>query len=167
MAKKKVDPNDPTVGLNARQRRFCEEYVIDFKPGAAVVRAGYKMKDPEQGAQVFLQKPHIRRYIDELTRTKEAKIMSVNPEYVVQKTLDGIDKSDNLNNMNAYFRGIELLARHLGMLRDKTEISGPDGNALQIEQKSKEDAAAVIAALKSMKNKSLRVVGGTDIEDNE
>lgn len=162
MARKKVDENDPTVGLNARQRRFCEEYVIDFKAGPAAIRAGYRMKDPIQGANVFLQKPHIRRYIDHLTQSKEAKIMSVDPDYVLQRVIEIIDKTGAKDTDK--LRGLELLARHLGMLRDKTEISGPDGQALQIEQRQREDAAAVIAALKGMKKK-LRVVGGRDTEE--
>lgn len=33
---------DPTTGLNPMQRRFCDEYLMDFDAGAAYLRAGYK-----------------------------------------------------------------------------------------------------------------------------
>lgn len=33
---------DPVTGLNPMQRRFCDEYLMDFDAGAAYLRAGYK-----------------------------------------------------------------------------------------------------------------------------
>jgi phage terminase small subunit len=33
---------DPSTGLNPMQRRFCDEYLMDFDAGAAYLRAGYK-----------------------------------------------------------------------------------------------------------------------------
>lgn len=33
---------DPATGLNPMQRRFCDEYLLDFDAGAAYLRAGYK-----------------------------------------------------------------------------------------------------------------------------
>lgn len=33
---------DPATGLNPMQRRFCDEYLMDFDAGAAYLRAGYK-----------------------------------------------------------------------------------------------------------------------------
>lgn len=33
---------DPVTGLNPMQRRFCDEYLLDFDAGAAYLRAGYK-----------------------------------------------------------------------------------------------------------------------------
>ncbi len=119
--------------LTVRQRRFCEEYVIDYDGTAASIRAGYSPKWADRQAHLLLKHEGIATYIDHLTRSKEAKIVSVNPDYVIQKVLTGIDKAENNNNLTAFFRGLELLARHLGMLTDKTEITGKDGGAIQTQ----------------------------------
>jgi phage terminase small subunit len=41
---RKLNPRtvDPVTGLNDRQRRFCDEYLIDFRPSKAYLRAGYE-----------------------------------------------------------------------------------------------------------------------------
>jgi hypothetical protein len=100
-----------------------------------------------------------------LTKSKEARISTVDPDYIVTRILDIVNK-DNAKDGDK-LRGLELLARHLGMLRDKTEISGPDGGAIEM-QRVKEESLAVINALKSMSRKKLAVVGGSDyVEDEE
>lgn len=149
--------------LTVRQTRFCEEYVIDFNAKAAAIRAGYATKWADRQAHLLMLKPEIRAYIDHLSMSKTAKIVSVDPDYVLQRITAVIDKEGTKDG--DVLRGLELLARHLGMLRDKTEISGPDGGAIEMEQRVKQESAAVIDALKSMSKKKLKVVGGTDTED--
>lgn len=151
--------------LTVRQTRFCEEYVIDFNAKAAAIRAGYATKWADRQAHLLMLKDEIRAYIDHLSQSKEAKIVSVDPDYVLQRITKVIDKEGTKDG--DILRGLELLARHLGMLRDRTEISGPDGEAIRMEQRIKEESAAVVAALKSMRDKKLKVVGGTDVDGDE
>lgn len=155
--------------LTIRQLRFCEEFNVDYDAKAAAIRAGYSPKWADRQAHQLIKHEGCRYYINHLTQSKEAKLVSVNPDYVVQKVVAGIDKSDKMHNMGGYFRGLELLARHLGMLRDKTEISGPDGKSIEIEQRTREEVADVINHLRAMKNKNkrLKVVGGTDLEEED
>lgn len=150
--------------MSVRERRFCEEYVIDFNATAACRRAGYNSpKYLDRFGTIMLARPHIKYYVEFLTQSKEAKITAVDPDYIVGKILTIVNKEGARDGDK--LRGLELLARHLGMLRDKTEISGPDGEAIQMEQRTAENSAAVIAALKSIKTKKLRVVGGTDTDE--
>lgn len=147
--------------MTARELSFCHEYVTDFNATAAAKRAGYTGDYIDRAAGVVMSRPHIKYYIQHLCQSKAAKIMTVDPDFVVQKILEVVNKGTVRDGDK--LRGLELLARHLGMLRDKTEISGPDGGAIEMEQRTKEDSAAVIAALRNMKKK-LRVVGGTEME---
>lgn len=152
--------------LTVRQLRFCEEYVIDFNASAAALRAGYATKWADRYASILLHNEGVRYYIDHLSKSKEAKIVSIDPDYIVKRVLDIVDKDDTRDGDK--LRGLELLARHLGMLRDKTEISGPDGKALEIEQRTREEVSQVIAALQSMgRRERLKVVGGTDSSDGD
>lgn len=50
--------------LNAQQRRFVDEYLIDFNTTAAAARAGYSMKNTSVGNRL-MRKPYIA---DEVTK---------------------------------------------------------------------------------------------------
>lgn len=125
-------------GLNVKQRRFCEEYLVDYNASAAIVRAGYTCKYPARQGYQLLQNPAIRACIDALTLQKADQSI-VKPEYVINKIVKTIEKAEQQSNHNAVLRGCELMARHLGMFIERQEISGPNGNA--IELKAVRDAA--------------------------
>jgi phage terminase small subunit len=42
------------------------------------------------------------------------------------------------------------IGKHLGMFRERVELTGKDGNAIEFEQKVKEDADAVASAIASL-----------------
>jgi phage terminase small subunit len=122
--------------LSYRQRRFCEEYVIDFKGSAAAIRAGYAPKWADRQAHLLMLHRGVERYIDHLQMSKESKIVSISPDYLIQKLMDimarpGIRTADEL-------RAIEMAMKHLGMFVDRTEITGKDGDAIRIEQQKVE-----------------------------
>lgn len=119
--------------LNTRQRRFCEEYVISFNAADADVKAGFKSKYPNKHGYQLLRHPGIRACIDQLTLERAEKSV-VKPEYVVNKIVKTIEKAEKDNNHNATLRGCELLARHLGMFIERQEISGPNGDPIQLKQ---------------------------------
>lgn len=52
--------------LNAKQIRFCEEYVVDFNATAAAGRAGYSKKTARSMGSENLTKPDIKIKIEEL-----------------------------------------------------------------------------------------------------
>lgn len=52
--------------LNAKQIRFCEEYVIDFNATAAAIRAGYSKKTARSIASENLTKPDIIKKVESL-----------------------------------------------------------------------------------------------------
>lgn len=124
--------------LNPRQRRFCEEYIISYNAADAVVKAGYNCKYPNRMGYQMLRNPGVRACVDQMT-LQRADQSVIKPEYVVNKIVKTIEKAEKDNNHNAVLRGCELMARHLGMFIERTEISGPNGNA--IELKAVRDAA--------------------------
>lgn len=65
------EPVNPTprrkTSLNVRQERFALEYLVDFDPGAAYLRAGYGAKDAETAASAgrrLLRNVRVRDLID-------------------------------------------------------------------------------------------------------
>lgn len=140
--------------LSPRQARFCEEYIVDFDATAAYIRAGYSPNAAMQGAANLRKNEGVLAYIEYLSLSKQAKIVSVNPDYVLQKVTEIISKADTKDGDK--LRGLELLARHLGMFIDRTEITGKDGEAIRVEQQQiEQDKASVVNLLKSMRDKNI------------
>lgn len=138
--------------LTVRQRRFAEEYVIDFNGQAAAIRAGYTTKHPEKIATALLRHEGVAYLIDSFTRSKEAKIVSVDPDYIIQQVVAIISGPDAKNADR--LRGLELLARHLGMFIDRTELTGKDGGPLEYRQKVEEDAQTFTNLLKQLQERA-------------
>lgn len=56
--------------LNERQKRFCDEYLIDLNATQAAIRAGYSEKTANRIASENLSKPDILAYIDERKKAR-------------------------------------------------------------------------------------------------
>lgn len=119
--------------LTERQRRFVEEYLVDYNGSAAVKRAGYNTKHPARLAIEMLKHPGIKAAIDQLT-IQRAGESTIKPDYVMNKLQRTIEKAEVDGNHNAVLRGCEILARALGMFIERKEISGPNGDAIQYKQ---------------------------------
>lgn len=141
------------IALSPRQRRFCDEYTVDFNGAAAAVRAGYSTRYPDRQAHLLLKNQGIATYVDYLTASKAAKIMSVDPDYVIQGITKIVGK-ENVRDGDA-LRGYELLARILGMFIDRQELTGKDGGPLEVEQrrKTEEEADAFTNMIKNIGDK--------------
>jgi hypothetical protein len=119
--------------LTVRQRRFVEEYLVDFNGAAAVDRAGYNTKHSARLAYEMLAHPGIKAALDQMTIERASESV-LKPEYVMNKLQKTIEKAELDNNHNAVLRGCEIMARALGMFIERKEISGPDGQAIQLKQ---------------------------------
>lgn len=51
--------------MNAKQKRFCDEYLIDCNATQAAIRAGYSKKTANEQAARLLANVNIKSYIDE------------------------------------------------------------------------------------------------------
>ena len=130
--------------LSDRQRKFCEEYLVDLVATQAVIRAGYQTKYPNRVAFQLMENPAIRITIDAL-RAERSKGTDVTKDFVLQKLQKILRKAEEDNNLSAAIRTLELLGRHLSLFVDRQEISDPDGEAIQVQQqKVKEEADSFV-----------------------
>jgi phage terminase small subunit len=145
---KAVENNDiPALklALSPRQLAFCHEYVVDFNGSAAVIRAGYSRNHSDRQAYQLLQNKGVRLMIEHLSLSKEAAITAIDPDYVISKVTEIIGKEGTKDGDR--LRGLELLARHLGMFIDRQEITGKDGGAIEVEQRRVEQEAQEFKSL--------------------
>jgi phage terminase small subunit len=68
--------------LSPKQQRFVEEYLVDLNASAAMLRAGYKSKNPNVDASKLLAKPSIVAAVSAL-RDAESKKLGITRERVL------------------------------------------------------------------------------------
>lgn len=150
------DADELFKALTPRQSAFAQEYIKDFNGQAAAQRAGYTGANLNKQAHQMLTHPGIRRAIDTLLEERN-KNLNVDIAWVVRKltrTLERCETEDNFNP-TAVLRSAELLGKYLGMFIDRQEISGPDGEAIKLEQKIREDANDFAERIKKLSESSV------------
>jgi len=169
--------------MKDKQKRFCNEYLIDLNATQAAIRAGYSKKTAYSIGGELLKKPEIQEYLSkrqearqvrtEITQDKVLKELAIvafadatnyakvvekqattdkggvvqplydaNGEPVIYRTVE-LEITDNLSDdqkralavikkgrdgleqkPHDKVRALELLGRHLGMFKDKVDVSG-------------------------------------------
>ena len=139
----------PTKGkgskLSAKMELFVQEYLVDLNASAAVERAGYKTRNKNKMGAELLRHPLVSAKIKE-AKDERAERMELTSDYVLNKLVDIVEKTES-GNPQAALRGLELLGKHLGLYRDRQEISGPDGESIKMEQKINEDVRDFTSSL--------------------
>lgn len=129
--------------LTIRERAFCREYMVDRNGAQAARRAGYaggkNDANYKRTAHHVSRRPLVRAYIDFLQREKVGSSVAYDSDYVLSRIAEIINKEGAKDSDK--LRGLELLAKHLGMFIDRTELTGKDGGALEIENKKAEQTA--------------------------
>ncbi len=59
--------------MNAKQKRFCEEYLIDLNATQAAIRAGYSVKTATVIANENLRKPYIQQHIEQRMKVRSER----------------------------------------------------------------------------------------------
>lgn len=169
--------------MTERQKRFCNEYLIDLNVTQAAIRAGYTPKYANKKAYELLDKPEIKEYLDkkikdrgqrtEITQDKVVNELAAiafsnasdffkvidktvtvggsivlddegNPRTYKDVEFVNTDKLSEANKkvissikqgsngleikLNDKLKALELLGKHLGMFKDKVELSGNVNN---------------------------------------
>jgi phage terminase small subunit len=62
--------------MTAKQRRFCDEYLIDLNATQAAIRAGYSKRSAKQIGEENLSKHDLKKYIDSRMAEKESELIA-------------------------------------------------------------------------------------------
>lgn len=130
--------------MTEKQKRFCEEYLIDTNATKAAERAGYSKKTAYSIGIENLRKPEIKAYLDEQLakmhdeRTADAKevmeyltsVMRGESEaeiVVVEGIGDGASEARRFMKApdeKERLKAAELLGKRYGLFRDKMDVTG-------------------------------------------
>lgn len=130
--------------LTAKQRRFCEEYIVDCNATQAAIRAGYKEKYAHTNANKLLQNTTLKQYIDELLEkirnnniadatevmeylTSVVRGKSSSEIVVVEGVGEGCSIARNMQKApdeKERLKAAELLGKRYGLFTDKVEVDG-------------------------------------------
>ena len=111
------------TGLNARQERFCEEYLIDLCAKDAAMRAGYSPTTAGLTGHRLINHDNCKARIDELKaeRRQETKVTA---NQIVQNLRRLAQKCEDVGKTGDAIRANELLGKHIGMFNQDAGKEG-------------------------------------------
>ncbi|OMD92723.1 terminase small subunit [Paenibacillus odorifer] len=120
------------MALTDKQINFVNEYMKDMNGTAAYLRAGYKCTEEaaRRAASRLLTNVDVMSEIGQRTdKMQEESGMSV--QWVLKKYKKIIEKNEDVDP--AVAKGaLDSVAKHYGMFKDKVEVTGEGGGALQV-----------------------------------
>lgn len=124
--------------LSPKMKAFIEEYLISKNASDAVIKAGYKTSNPAQLAAELRNHPLVS---EELAK-REAEVQDereIERDYLLNKLVEVIENTQEKTSDK--LRAIELAGKAIALWRERQEISGPDGDAIKMEQKTQQNVA--------------------------
>lgn len=126
--------------MTAKQKFFCDEYLIDLNATQAAIRAGYSKNYANTNASKLLQITTIKEYIAERMAEKESKLIADQDEVLRYLTavLRGESQAsvlarDEVGAENVIekppdekerLRAAELLGRRYGLFKENLNVKG-------------------------------------------
>ena len=124
--------------MNARQKRFCDEYLIDCNATQAAIRAGYSPKTAKVTGAKMLTNANLKAYIDEqlerIHNKKTADAQEVleyltavmrgqHTEQTLQLIGDGVQKIADIDvSAKERLKAAELIGKRYGMFKDNVNL---------------------------------------------
>jgi phage terminase small subunit len=127
--------------LTAKEKLFCEEYIVDLNQTQAAIRAGYSAKTACSIGSQNLRKLHIQEYIASL-KSKRNEKLNITQEKIINNLLyameiatgerntfvpnrDGTSDELKKTDLPSYLKLQEMLGKHIGFFeKDNKEKEG-------------------------------------------
>lgn len=108
--------------MTDKQKKFCDEYLIDLNATQAAMRAGYSKKTAYSIGDENLRKPELQEYIQKRQKEGQERAEITRGDIIDQlKSIGFVDLDvDNIKATDK-IKALELMARMLGLDKPDTE----------------------------------------------
>jgi len=106
--------------LNSKQKKFCEEYLVDFNATKAAVRAGYSKRSAYSIGHENMQKPKIQRYISQLTGARKLKTKVTSDRVLEELAKIGFAKEGM--KIRHKLKALSMLGKHVGIFDNQPNL---------------------------------------------
>lgn len=106
--------------MTDKQKRFCEEYLIDLNATKAAIRAGYAEKAAYSQGQRLLKNVEVAELITKL-KAKQSERTGITADRVLAELSKlGFADMAEVESFRAAdkLRALELIGKHIGMFKD-------------------------------------------------
>lgn len=126
--------------MNARQKRFCDEYLIDCNATQAAIRAGYSAKTAKITGAKLLTNANLKAYIEEqlekIHNKKTADAQEVleyltavmrgqHTEQVLKLVGEGVQTITDIDvAAKERIKAAELIGKRYGLFKDNLDVGG-------------------------------------------
>ena len=135
--------------LTDRQRRFVEEYLVDLRPAAAAVRAGYSEKHAAATGHRIKNLPHVRAAIAAAMEARSRRCGITQDRVVLELAriaFADISEFVDWDNGGVNLRASrELSPQQTACVAEIVESAGKSGKGLRIKLHGKTQALAALA----------------------
>ena len=125
--------------MTQKQKRFCEEFLVDSNGTQAAIRAGYTKRSASSTGHDNRQKPKIQRYISRLRQARNLRTQVIADRVLVE--LAKITFAEEVINTGYKLKALNMLAKHMD-LYDKQGRENSK-NLQEKEPEPKEDKAPI------------------------
>ena len=131
--------------LTPKMLSFIDAYfgAANFNQHKAIELSDYDCKTKysvHQTAAELMNHPLVHAEIEKRMAKRQQK-SEVKAEYLIGKLLEIIEDAETLEKTTDRLRAIELAGKAIALWKERQEVSGPDGGAIQHEQNIKESVA--------------------------
>lgn len=125
--------NGKGAKLSPKMEMFIEHFLADPQRNAsnAVLKAGYITRNPNRIATDLLRHPLVKAKIDEADNARRER-MEFSADFLLTKLMTIINDPDV--KTNDILRAIELAGKSIALWKERQEISGPDGEAIRVQE---------------------------------
>lgn len=149
-----LGPNSPIpekgkgTKLTQKMIAFIDEYMVSGVVKSAVLAAGYKTNNPTLIGTRLINHPLVSAEIEKRRSERQEK-MEISADYLLHKLINIID-NDQIKTQDQ-LRAIELAGKSIALWKERQEVSGPDGEAIKMEQKIQEDVSDFTARIAKLR----------------
>ncbi len=114
--------------MNVKQKRFCDEYLIDCNATQAAIRAGYSEKSAKSIGSSNLRRQEVKDYIEEQLDTIHSEKLADATEIMEYLTTvlrgENVLEKDNTNtttrlpDIRERLKAAELLGKRFGLFKE-------------------------------------------------